>query len=97
MKVLIAEDEAITRSVLEANLQEWGYVVTAVSDGREALDIVQQPESPSIVLTDWMMPRMDGLTLCRKIRNMEKSQYIYIIILTAKGEKKDIIDKSYQG
>ena len=92
MKVLIAEDEAITRSVLEANLREWGYEVTAVSNGSEALEIVQQPESPSIVITDWMMPRMDGLTLCRKIRDMEKSQYIYIIILTAKGEKKDIIE-----
>ena len=92
MRVLIAEDEAITRSVLEANLSEWGYEVTAVSDGSEALDIIKKPESPSIVITDWMMPRMDGLALCRKIRNMEKSQYIYIIILTAKGEKKDIIE-----
>jgi diguanylate cyclase (GGDEF)-like protein len=92
MKVLIAEDEAITRSVLEANLREWGYEVTAVTDGSEALDIIQQPESPSIVITDWMMPRMDGLTLCRNIRTMEKSQYIYLIILTAKGEKKDIIE-----
>jgi two-component system, cell cycle response regulator len=92
MKVLIAEDEPISRSVLEANLTEWGYEVTAVSDGGEAFDIIQQPESPSIIISDWMMPRMDGLSLCRKIRSMEKSQYIYIIILTAKGEKKDIIE-----
>jgi two-component system chemotaxis response regulator CheY len=92
MKVLVAEDEAITRSVLEANLRNWGYEVTAVSDGSEALDIVYQPKPPSIVITDWMMPRMDGLELCRKIRNIQKTQYIYIIILTTKGEKKDIIE-----
>lgn len=91
MKILIAEDEPISRRLLEANLIDWGYEVTAVSDGIEALDIIQQPESPSLIITDWMMPRMDGLSLCRKIRSIKKSQYKYIVILTAKGEKKDII------
>jgi len=91
MKILIAEDDPISRRVLEANLLEWGYKVTVASDGGEAWEIIQQPESPSLIISDWMMPRMDGLALCRKIRNMEKSDYIYFIILTAKGEKKDII------
>ncbi len=92
MKILIAEDDPISRRILEANLLKWGYDVTAVSDGAQAWKRIQQPESPSLVISDWMMPRMDGLALCRKIRNMEKSEYIYFIILTAKGEKKDIIE-----
>jgi two-component system chemotaxis response regulator CheY len=62
------------------------------SDGGEAWEIIHQPESPSLIISDWMMPRMDGLALCRKICSMEKSEYIYFIILTSKGEKKDIIE-----
>ena len=92
MKILIAEDDPISRRILEANLLKWGYDVTAVSDGAEAWKRIQEPESPNLIISDWMMPRMDGLALCREIRNMEKSEYIYFIILTAKGEKKDIIE-----
>ena len=92
MEILIAEDDPISRRILEANLLEWGYEVVVASDGGEAWEIIQQPESPSLIISDWMMPRMDGLALCREIRNMEKSEYIYFIILTAKGEKKNIIE-----
>jgi len=92
MKILIAEDDPISRRILEANLLEWGYEVMVASDGAEALEIIQQPESPNLIISDWMMPRMDGLALCREIRNVEKSEYIYFIILTAKGEKRDIIE-----
>lgn len=92
MKILIAEDDPISRRILEANLLEWGYEVMVASDGGEAWEIIQQPESPSLIISDWMMPRMDGLALCREIRNLEKSKYIYFIILTAKGEKRDIIE-----
>jgi diguanylate cyclase (GGDEF)-like protein len=66
--------------------------VLVASDGAEALEIIQQLESPNLIISDWMMPRMDGLSLCREIRDMEKSEYIYFIILTAKGDKKDIIE-----
>jgi two-component system, cell cycle response regulator len=92
MKILIAEDDPISRRLLEANLVEWGYKVMVASDGGEAWEIIQQPESANLIISDWMMPRMDGLALCREIRNMEKSEYIYFIILTAKGEKRDIIE-----
>jgi len=92
MKILIAEDDPISRRILEANLLEWDYEVMVASDGAEALEIIQQPESPNLIISDWMMPRMDGLALCREIRNVEKSEYIYFIILTAKGEKRDIIE-----
>jgi len=92
MKILIAEDDPISRHVLEANLLKWSYEVLVASDGGEAWKIIQQPESPRLIISDWMMPRMDGLTLCREIRNMEKSEYIYFIILTTKGEKRNIIE-----
>ena len=84
MKILVAEDDPISQRVVQANLLEWGYEVTVASDGSEAWAIMRQEESPSLVISDWMMPGMDGLTLCRKIRRMERPGYIYFIILTAK-------------
>lgn len=91
MKVLIAEDDLISRRVLEANLLEWGYDVIIASDGLEAWELLQKPGAPNLVISDWMMPHMDGLELCRRIRQMESSGYIYFIILTAKGGKEDVI------
>lgn len=92
MKILIAEDEPISRRVLEANLLKWGYDVVIALDGQEALEIIQTPEAPSIIISDWMMPRMDGLTLCREIRRMDITGYIYVILLTAKEAKEDVIE-----
>lgn len=91
MKVLIAEDDAASRRLLEASLHKWGYDVLTTRDGREALEVFQNPEAPSLVISDWMMPDMDGLGLCRKIREMERSGYVYFIILTAEGTKEDVI------
>jgi two-component system cell cycle response regulator len=92
MKILIAEDDPVSRRVLEANLVEWGYDVMIASDGSEAWDLLQKPGAPNLVISDWMMPHMDGLELCRRIRQMERSGYTYFIILTAKGRKEDIIE-----
>ncbi len=92
MKILIAEDDPISRRLLEATLSEWGYDVLVTSDGSEAWETMQQPEAPGLVISDWMMPHMDGLELCRKIRQMDRTGYIYFIILTAKGRKKDVIE-----
>lgn len=92
MKILIADDDSISRRVLQANLDKWGYTVTVAVNGQEAFDIITQPSPPSILVSDWMMPRMDGLTLCRKIRGLENAHYIYVILLTTKGEKRDIIE-----
>lgn len=86
MKILIVEDDPISRRVLEATLVKWGYDVAVAADGIEALEMIRNQDAASLVISDWMMPRMDGLALCRQIRDMEKSGYIYFIILTAKGE-----------
>jgi len=92
MKILIAEDDPISRRLLEYFLHNWGYDVLVTSDGVKAWEAMQEPESPSLVISDWMMPNMDGLELCCNIRTMEKPGYTYFIILTAKGRKEDIIN-----
>ncbi len=92
MKILIAEDDPVSRRVLEVNLQKWGYDVQVAADGGKAWEIMQAPGAPNLVISDWMMPRMDGLDLCRNIRKLGKSAYTYFIILTAKGGQEDIIE-----
>ena len=91
MKILIVEDDLVIRRLLEVFLKEWGFDVSFACDGSEAWDILQQPESPNLVISDWMMPRMNGLDLCRRVRLMETSNYVYFIILTAKGKQEDVI------
>jgi len=91
VKILIAEDDPISRRLLEATLSGWGYDVLVTSDGSEAWEAIQQPEAPGLVISDWMMPHMDGLELCRKVRQMKRTGYIYFIILTSKGRKEDVI------
>lgn len=92
MRVLIAEDDPVTQRLLEVFLRKWGYDVQVTSNGGEALEELIKPDSPSLVLSDWMMPGMDGLELCRKIRALERSDYVYFIILTAKGKKEDVVE-----
>jgi len=91
MKILIAEDDPVSRRLLEITLRNFGYEVVVTGDGTEALEVLQGPSVPSLVISDWMMPGMDGLELCRRIREMKKSGYTYVIILTAKGKKEDVI------
>ena len=91
MKILIVEDDPVSRRLLEVTLGKFGYDVVVTSNGNEALEVLQGPSVPSLVISDWMMPGMDGLELCRNIRGMKKSSYTYFIILTAKGGKEDVI------
>jgi two-component system chemotaxis response regulator CheY len=91
MKVMIVDDEPISRRILEDFLIECGYEVLSTSDGMEALEIIRSPDAPRLVISDWMMPKMNGVELCEKIRGMEKDQYTYFILLTTKAEKGDII------
>jgi len=91
MEVLIAEDDPISRELLETFLNKWGYDTLVTRDGGEAWEALQNEEPPSLVVSDWMMPNMDGLELCRKIRQMRGSGYIYFILLTTKGRKEDIV------
>ena len=91
MRILIAEDEAVSRRLLESFLTGLGHDVISTKDGGEAWAELNKPESPSLVISDWMMPSVDGLELCRRIRTRQGSNYIYFIIVTAKGEKEDLV------
>jgi sigma-B regulation protein RsbU (phosphoserine phosphatase) len=91
MKILIAEDEKISRRILEMTLTKAGYDVIAVEDGVKALDSIQQ-EVPDMLITDWMMPELDGLELCRRVRDLDLCSYVYIILLTALTQKERIIE-----
>ncbi len=90
MKVLIADDDAINRRLLQAHLEKWGHHVTAAADGGEAWRIFQAGYFP-LVVSDWMMPDLDGPDLARLVRSAERSGYVYFILLTAKAQKADIV------
>lgn len=91
MKMLIVEDDPVSKRLLEAFSAKLGYEVVSCENGEEAWEILQDPGAPNLVISDWMMPGMDGPTLCRKIREWEKSGYTYFILLTAKGQKEDVV------
>ena len=89
--VLIAEDDAVFRRVLGAWLEKWGYTVTVTSDGQQAWEVLQKEDAPKLAILDWMMPGMYGTELCRKTRAMTGTPYRYLLLLTAKTEKQDVI------
>lgn len=91
MKILIAEDDTTSRMILEAVSKKWGYDPVAVADGSSAMQVMQQGDAPNLAILDWEMPGMSGLEVCRKIREKSTSNPPYLIILTAKGEKADIV------
>lgn len=90
MRILIAEDEFISRSLLKNMLEASGHEVLVTEDGEAAWNLIQKHDV-RMVITDWMMPKMDGLTLCRTIRENSSTGYVFIIIVTAKDTKDDII------
>jgi sigma-B regulation protein RsbU (phosphoserine phosphatase) len=86
VNILLAEDDAVTRRVLISQLKKLGHIVTEAEDGKQALACFQVAP-PQVLITDWMMPIMDGPTLCTKIREEQTKEYTYIIILTALEKK----------
>ncbi len=91
MKILIAEDDLTSRRILEAILGKWGYEVIATNDGLEALRVLQAENSPPLAIVDWMMPGMDGVDFCRKIRQTQTLTPTYIILLTSKAQQEDVV------
>ena len=91
MKVLIAEDDVTSRTLLEAVLTKKGYEVVSTCDGQSALAALAAPDAPQLAILDWMMPNMDRVEVCRRMRQMDTAQPPYIILLTALGSKEDIV------
>jgi len=92
MKILIVEDDPVSRKILEKNLQNTGCELLTAENGIKAWDIILQEKDIRLVLAGWIMPGMTGLELCKKIREANFPKYIYIILLTAKSQKEDIIE-----
>ena len=91
MRILIAEDDPVTCRLLETLLTKRDHRVITAHDGVEAWEILQREDPPKLVILDWMMPGMDGLTVCQKIRSTPDHESTYIIMLTARVQKADII------
>ncbi len=91
MKILIAEDEFTTRMMVQVCLENWGYRVESVTNGNEALSILQKKEAPHIAILDWEMPVLDGVEVCRKVKEMDAENPPYIILLTGRDSKTDIV------
>ena len=93
MKILVAEDQQVSRLILTTYLREWGYDVTEAANGLEALEHIRANGFDfDMLITDWSMPEMDGLELASRVRSLsEKTKYIYIMLLTGRGAFSDII------
>ncbi len=93
MEILIAEDDPTSRQILIALLGKWGYKVRVACDGDQAWRELQGPETPRIAILDWMMPEMDGVEICRRLRLEEpkRPHYTYILLLTARGAREDLV------
>ena len=90
-QVMIAEDDPMFRRILQSWLREWGYEVTVVEDGAQAWESLQQEPSPELLILDWVMPEVNGLELCRRVRERRGSPYQYIMLVTGKDAKQDIV------
>lgn len=92
MRVLIADDNLVTRKALEAALTKWGHDVVVAIDGEQARTVLQAVDSPRLAILDWMMPKMDGIDVCREVRKWTDKPYTYIILLTGRDQQADIIE-----
>jgi sigma-B regulation protein RsbU (phosphoserine phosphatase) len=89
--ILIAEDDRVSRSMLEAILRKWGYDVVATNSGQEAWQVMQAENPPMLAVVDWMMPGIDGLEFCRKVRESVTLRSTYIILLTTRRQKDEVV------
>ncbi len=91
MKILVADDDLTSRLVLTGLLRKWGHEVTAAVNGTEAWDAMREPGAPPLAILDWMMPGLSGVEVCAQVRGLLSDQPPYLILLTSKGEKADVV------
>jgi two-component system, cell cycle response regulator len=91
VRILIADDEVLSRRLLEKTLERAGYEVTAVENGRLAVEQLSEPGGPRLALLDWVMPELDGPGVCREVRKHQEQAYVYMVLLTSKESKEDIV------
>ena len=92
MRILIAEDDRVSRRLLEITLANWGHEILLAVDGLDAWHALRATDAPSLAVLDWMMPGLDGVEVCRRVRDASESQLPYIILLTYRGRSEDIAE-----
>ena len=92
MKILIADDSSVSRHLLGSMVKKWGYDVISASDGTQAWEVLSRPDAPRLAILDWMMPGLAGPEVCEKVRGKGGDSYIYILLLTGRTQKEDVIE-----
>ena len=90
-RILVAEDDPLLRKILQTWLEEWGHQVIFAEDGAMAWKLLQQENPPDLIIVDWVMPEMDGTELCRRIRESQRERYQYVILVTSKTDRQDVV------
>ncbi len=91
LRILVAEDDPISRRLLETVLKKWGYEVAIANDGEQAWRMLENEEAPRLAILDWMMPGLDGIEVCRRVRERNAPTYTYILLLTARSQREDLL------
>ena len=95
LPIVIAEDDLVCRTLMSNLMAKWGFKAVVAQDGHEAMKALRAEQGPALAILDWMMPDMDGLQVCRRIRESEKM--LYVIMLTARGTKENIVEGLHAG
>jgi two-component system, cell cycle response regulator len=90
-RILVAEDDPVSRRLLEVFLRKWGFEVVLATTGPEALQLLERMDAPRLAVLDWMMPGMEGVQVCRKLREIKDRPYVYVLLLTARTEREDLL------
>jgi CheY-like chemotaxis protein len=92
MRVLVADDDPVSRRIMQSDLAKWGYEVRTASNGLEAARVLESPDAPNLAILDWMMPGIDGIEIVRKMRQTVHEVPSYLILLTARTDKEDLVE-----
>jgi two-component system, cell cycle response regulator len=90
-RILIAEDDAVSRRLLEVFLAKWGFEVVIATNGTDALRLLERMDAPRLAILDWMMPGLEGVQICRILRAAKDRPYVYVLLLTARAQKEDLL------
>jgi phosphoserine phosphatase RsbU/P len=93
--LVVAEDDLVSRTLMSSLMEKWGFKAVITQDGHEAMAALRAVQGPTLALLDWMMPGMDGLQVCRRVRESEKM--VYVIMLTSRGAKENIVEGLHAG
>jgi len=92
LKILVADDDSVSRELAARLLRKWNYEVVTAADGKAALEILRGPDAPRLALLDWIMPLVDGPEVCRELRSKPLVAYVYLVLLTSKGAKQEVVE-----